>query len=126
MHGLSYSQLAFHNSDSMSFRKFVGLGFGGHISKYTLQENIKKLKPETWEEIHKVIINYARKHNIEKDRKVRGDTSVVLLMPILMLKQDKWNFLVILHNYTNKKTYFPGLDISIIRLPVKVASKKHF
>ncbi len=41
MHGLSYSRLAFHNPDSMSFRKFVRLGF-----------------------------------------KVRGDTTVVLLMPI--------------------------------------------
>lgn len=77
MHGLSYSRLSFHISDSMSFREFVRLGFGEHISKSTLQENIKKLKPETWEEIHKVIIGHARKHNIERGRKVRGDTTVV-------------------------------------------------
>ena len=32
MHGLSYCQLAFHNSDSMSFRKFVRLGFGKCIT----------------------------------------------------------------------------------------------
>ncbi len=32
MHGLSYSQLAFHISDPMSFRKFVRLRFGERIS----------------------------------------------------------------------------------------------
>ena len=37
MHGLSYCQSAFHNSDSMSFRKFVRLEFGERISKSTLQ-----------------------------------------------------------------------------------------
>jgi transposase, IS5 family len=56
---LTYEELAFHLEDSDSFRGFSRLEMGQYPCKSILQENIKALREETWEAIHREIIGYA-------------------------------------------------------------------
>jgi IS5 family transposase len=77
IHGLSYRELEFHLQDSAAFRAFVGLGFEERPSHQALQSNVKRMQPETWEAIHRVLIGFARDEGIERGRTIRGDTTVV-------------------------------------------------
>lgn len=78
MHGYSYEELAFHLADSVSFQRFVGLGVGDKApSRSTLQRNIKRIRPETWEAIHRRIVRGAQSDGVEHGRKVRVDCTVV-------------------------------------------------
>jgi IS5 family transposase len=77
IHGLSYRELEFHLQDSAAFRAFVGLGFKERPSHQALQSNVKRMQPETWEAIHRVLIGFARDAGIERGRTIRGDTTVV-------------------------------------------------
>jgi IS5 family transposase len=77
VHGLSYRELEFHLQDSDAFRAFVGLGFEDRPSHQALQANVKRIQPETWEAIHRVLIHFAQKEGIEQGRTIRGDTTVV-------------------------------------------------
>ena len=77
IHGLSYRELEFHLQDSAAFRAFVGLGFEERPSHQALQSNVKRIQPETWESIHRVLIGFARDEGIERGRTIRGDTTVV-------------------------------------------------
>jgi len=77
MHGLSYRELTFHLEDSAAFQAFARLPFGKPVRVSTLQSNIKRLKPETWEAIHRILVQYARDKGIEDGRKVRVDTTGV-------------------------------------------------
>lgn len=72
---LSYQELAFHLDDSASFRAFARLSRGQHPSTSTLQENIKALSAETWEQIQGIIIQYAAAKGIEKGRTIRVDST---------------------------------------------------
>lgn len=74
---LTYEELAFHLEDSDSFRGFSRLEMGQYPSKSILQENIKVLREETWEAIHREIIGYAKAEKIETGRKVRIDATAV-------------------------------------------------
>mgnify|MGYP001164678418 CR=1 FL=1 len=74
---LTYEELAFHLEDSDSFRGFSRLEMGQYPSKSILQENIKALREETWEAIHREIIDYAKEEKIETGRKVRIDATAV-------------------------------------------------
>lgn len=74
---LTYEELAFHLEDSDSFRGFSRLEMGQYPSKSILQENIKALREETWEAIHREILGYAKQEKIETGRKVRIDATVV-------------------------------------------------
>jgi len=74
---LTYEELAFHLEDSDAFRSFSRLDMGQYPSKSILQENIKSLREETWETIHREIIGYAAKEKIETGRKVRVDATCV-------------------------------------------------
>lgn len=77
IHGLSYRELEFHLQDSAAFRAFVDLGFKDRPSHQALQSNVKRIQPETWEAIHRVLIGFARDQGIERGRTIRGDTTVV-------------------------------------------------
>lgn len=77
MHGLSYRELAFHLEDSSAFRAFVGLEFDQKPKHQTLQENVKRIRPQTWERIHRGIVGLARDQGIERGDKIRGDTTGV-------------------------------------------------
>jgi IS5 family transposase len=76
--GASYERLAFGLADSSTYRVFCRLGFGQKPpNKSTLQKNVKRVKPETWEAIQKLTVRQARDLGIEKGSKVRTDCLVV-------------------------------------------------
>ena len=77
IHGLSYRELEFHLQDSAAFRSFVGLGLGEWPRFQTLQDNVKRIQPETWEAIHRILIGFARSEGIERGETIRADTTVV-------------------------------------------------
>lgn len=74
---LSYEELAFHLDDSAAFRRFARLEMGKYPRKSILQENIKAISEQSWEEIHQLLIGYAVKHKIEKGRKIRIDSTAI-------------------------------------------------
>lgn len=74
---LSYEELAFHLDDSSAFRRFARLDMGQYPRKSILQENIKAISEQSWEEIHRLLIDYAVKHKIEKGRKIRIDSTAI-------------------------------------------------
>lgn len=77
MTGFSYEQLAFHLADSVTYRSFCGFGaLEPPPRRSALAENIKKIRPETLEEIQRLVVRYAVAHGIEKGRKVRIDATV--------------------------------------------------
>jgi IS5 family transposase len=76
--GFSYEELAFHLADSKTYRAFLGLGFTDKVPKSSaLQRDIKKIRFETLEQIHVLILEKAKDENIEKGRKARIDCTVV-------------------------------------------------
>ena len=78
MNQFSYDQLAFHLADSRCYRKFCKIGIADKaFGSSTLCDNIKALSGETWEQINRVLIDYAKDEKIEKGRKSRFDCSVV-------------------------------------------------
>jgi len=77
IHGLSYRELEFHLQDSDTFRSFVGLGFAERPSFQTLQANVKRIRPETWESIHRVLIRFAQQAGLERGEVIRTDTTAV-------------------------------------------------
>src|SRR5512136_2101927 len=74
---LTYEELAFHLEDSDSFRGFSRLEMGQYPGTSILQENIKALREETWEAIHREILGYARQKKLEAGRTVRLDATTV-------------------------------------------------
>ena len=73
----SYEQLAFHLSDSSSYRAFTRLPDSVCPSRSGLQSVIRKIKPETLEEIHQLLaVNFLNDHTISLD-KIRIDSTVV-------------------------------------------------
>jgi transposase, IS5 family len=74
---LTYEELAFHLEDSDAFRSFSRLEMGQYPCKSVLQENIKAIREETWEAIHREILDYARGEKVETGRVVRVDSTAV-------------------------------------------------
>src|SRR4030042_6103655 len=74
---LTYEELAFHLEDSDALRSFARLEMGQYPSKSILQENIKAITEETWEAIHRDVLEYARKEGVEKGRTIRVDSTAV-------------------------------------------------
>jgi IS5 family transposase len=78
MNGYSYEELAFHLSDSATYRSFCRIGtFEKAPSASALQENIKRLSVETLEAVHRVVLRLAHALGIEDGRVMRGDCTVV-------------------------------------------------
>jgi IS5 family transposase len=78
MNGFSYDQLAFHLADSSTYRTFCRIGsFDRSPSKSTLQENIKRLRAETLQVVHRAALRMACEADIEDGQIVRGDCTVV-------------------------------------------------
>jgi transposase, IS5 family len=77
MHGFSYEQLAFHLIDSSSFRAFVRLPLGWTPNRSTLQRNISRISPSTWQRINQVLVGWATQKKLEKGRKIRVDSTAV-------------------------------------------------
>lgn len=64
IHALSYRELEFHLQDSTAFRSFVGLE--DRPSFHTLQANVKRIRPQSWEAIRRVLIRIARAEGMPK------------------------------------------------------------
>jgi len=78
MSRFSYELLAFHLADSATYRTFCLLGFDRRPpKKATLQKNIKRVKPETWQALNEMLVLRARQLGVEDGRKVRADCTVV-------------------------------------------------
>lgn len=78
MHGWSYHDLAFHLADSPTFRTFCRIGFVDRApKKAALAANIKRVKPETFEQVNRMIVAKANEVGLEKGKKVRIDSTVI-------------------------------------------------
>lgn len=77
MHGLSYEDLSFFLAEVRSFETFARIPFGMVLKPKRLQANIKRLSPDTWEAINRILLNYAADHRIETGRKIRADCTSV-------------------------------------------------
>ena len=78
MNGFSYADLAFHLADSRTYRTFCRLSFmAKNPSKSALAENIKRIKPTTWEAINLEILKLAAEDGIEDGQRVRTDSTAV-------------------------------------------------
>lgn len=74
---ISYEQLAFHLSDSMTYRTFARLP--GHLSpsRSALQATIRSIKPETLEQIHGTLNQCLLAQGVLSMEQVRIDSTVV-------------------------------------------------
>jgi IS5 family transposase len=78
MNGFSYERLAFHMADSRCLRAFCGFGIDEKSPrKSALQQNIKRIQPETLELVNRLVLEEARVQDVEKGRVVRVDCTVV-------------------------------------------------
>ena len=73
----TYEELAFHLYDSQSYRSFCRVGWGeSPPSESTLQENIRRVKPATWEAINGLLVKHAVELGVETGVKTRIDCTV--------------------------------------------------
>ena len=76
--GFSYLELAFHMVDSRCIRRFCRIGIADKgFKKSVLNRHIKSIRSNTWQAIHRDLLDYANVNKIEKGRKVRIDSTVV-------------------------------------------------
>lgn len=73
---LTYQELAFHLEDSASFRAFARLPSSWSPQKSVLQKTISAVRPETWEQINRVLLLGARQAKLEDGAVVRLDSTV--------------------------------------------------
>lgn len=77
INGFSYKDLAFHLADSRSYRTFCRMGLGDRTPrKSALQSAIGKLRPETLEQINRLLVRAAVDAGLDSGDKVRIDTTV--------------------------------------------------
>ena len=75
--GLSYRKLADRVDDSIILRAFCRVEFTKVPAFTTLNDNIKKLRPDTLKAINDIIMLYAKERKIETGRQTRIDTTAV-------------------------------------------------
>ena len=127
---LSYKELAFYLEDSGSFRSFARLPEGVVPKKSALQDNISRIKPQTWERINRALIGQALAAKVECGEQVRIDSTVVetnihepsesslLCDGIRMLTR----FMVT----AKKKLNVPGIDFADLRKPARSLTRQIF
>ena len=77
LNGYSYGELSFHLADSTCYRAFCRLGlFEPAPSRSTLQDNIKRLTPQTLQKVHDVLVGQAREVGMEDGGRIRVDCTV--------------------------------------------------
>jgi len=76
LEGYSYRELQRRLSDSYSFRKFTRFGAATIPNFASLEKVIKRIRPETWEQINDLMVSYAIKKKVEDGKKLRVDTTV--------------------------------------------------
>src|SRR5262249_26210242 len=66
MKGYSYEELAFHLTDSQSYRAFCRFGVvGPALKRSTLQENVARISPATWERLNAILVAHACATGVE-------------------------------------------------------------
>ena len=75
--GFSYEQLAFHLSDSVTYRTFTRLPAHLSPSRSCLQSTIRRIKPETLERAHQVLARSLLDTGMASLDKLRIDSTVV-------------------------------------------------
>lgn len=73
---ISYEELAFHLSDSMSYRTFARLD-GATPKKSSLQSTIRRIKPETLEKVFEALSSECFANDLISLEKIRIDSTVV-------------------------------------------------
>jgi IS5 family transposase len=74
----SYERLAFHLADSATYARFCRIALSSSAPRRSsLQENVQRVKPETWEAVNRVLLRHAVKLGVDDGSKVRGDCTVV-------------------------------------------------
>jgi IS5 family transposase len=74
---VSYEQLSFHLSDSMTYRSFTRLAPDSMPSRSGLQSTIRRIKPETLEAIHGILSQNWLEQGVLSMEKLRIDSTVV-------------------------------------------------
>jgi transposase, IS5 family len=78
MHSWSYEDLAFALADSPTFRTFCRIGFVDRApKKAALAANIKRVRPETFEQINRMTVAKANDAGVENGKKIRIDSTVI-------------------------------------------------
>ncbi len=77
MYDWSYERLYDRVHDSIALRRFCCYEFEMVPKPSTLQENIKKLRAETFEAVNRELLRFAKRERIEDGRKIRVDTTGV-------------------------------------------------
>ncbi len=75
---LSYEELAFYLSDSMSFRAFARMPVNQFPKKSVLHKTISAIRPQTWEAINRHLLKTAAADRIETGQVIRLDSTVTL------------------------------------------------
>jgi IS5 family transposase len=76
-HQLPYTKLAFLLSDSQSFRRFARLPWQWTPSASCLQDNISRIQAGTWQQINRLLVQWAEGQGLERGRKIRADATAV-------------------------------------------------
>jgi len=77
LNGFSYEELSFHLADSTCYRAFCRFGaLEKTPGRSTLQENIKRLSPETLQKVHQSLVLHARSVGMEEGSRIRVDCTV--------------------------------------------------
>jgi IS5 family transposase len=72
--GCTYADLAFLLADSQVYRSFCGYGWGRSApSESTLQENVRRVRAETWSEVNNLLVGHAVELGLEPAKKTRID-----------------------------------------------------
>jgi len=74
--GWSYAELAFQLAYHAAYRGFCRLDIDQYPSRSSLQRDIKRIEPQTWEKINRILIRYAKEAGIEDGKKARTDCTV--------------------------------------------------
>lgn len=106
---LSYEELAFHLSDSASFRAFARLPMNLLPKKSALQKTITAIQPQTWEAINRHLLQAMAADKIETGRMLRID-STVTLSPIHQPTDNSllWDAMQVMVRLLQSAQSFPG------------------
>ncbi|MFT5045058.1 MAG: IS5 family transposase [Porticoccaceae bacterium] len=137
--GISYDQLSFHLSDSITYRTFARLSVQQTPSRAGLQSVIRKLRPQTLQAVHEKLCMHWHEQQLPEHDYIRIDSTVVAshIAPPSdsRLLDDSVRvlsrYLATCHRYTGHKVRFTDQKKKSNRLAftifsAKVAEKKHF
>lgn len=74
---VSYEKLSYALLDSTNYRAFCRIELDQTLKPSTLQDNIKRISPESIEAINRAVMQVAKQDGIESGKKLRADTTNV-------------------------------------------------